>query len=556
MSSINDEIKSIFIKNIKGFNEIGKTINFTKNGQGLLPNKLNIIVAPNGFGKSSIAVAFKSISYGRKLHLDKKEFFKEDDTLDAEIKITCKLNNAEKELKANASTNEICKIFDVFTINSHLDTKGKRTPFRGADSDLIIKDIELMQIPETVKDLKYSIADIKTVLREKNFKILDKKDINDYIINLIKKNEISSFIQLLEKYSKKRAYKKLLTNPAECNDIDQKNISYLLAILEIYKLNKNQFKKFVAYQEYKLKQKFAKEILDNIRTFDNFDLKLKKKENKLVVKFPKANVISNGQRDVIVFLANLLRLEFNFFISNKNYGILIIDEVFDYLDDANLLIAQYFLVDLIKKIKKNGKKLFTLFLTHLAPNNFNHFYFNRKNFKKVYYLTGIPNINEEVVSFIKKREEMKKSYPKIYNTMSKFLHFGIENIDLPNIDGLSVSFNDKNNFIEMIKEEYKKYYNEKDYCPFSVAIFLRIFIEKSVYLKLSNNDLKKEYLQKNKTIDKLDFAKDNGVEIDERYYLLSAIYNEMAHNDKEILYFKLNNKIIRNLVIKVIQIPI
>jgi len=551
MSPTPNEIKSIFIKNIKGYDGTGKTVNFNKNGQGLLPNKLNILVAPNGFGKSSLTVALHSIHHGRKIHLDKKEYFKEDDTLDVEVKITSKLDDEEKELMANKSLNNINKIFDIFIINSHLDTKGTRGQFRGANSDLIIKNIELMQVPNTVNTLHYNISDIKTYLTEKGFETLNKKEIDSYIIDLIKTDNIYVYFELLEKYSKSRANTKLLTNPTECNDIDQESVNYLIAILEIYKIDKNRFKQYVDYKQYKLKHEFAKKILEDIKTFDHFDLKLKKEGNKLLVKLPKATVISNGQRDVIVFLANLLKLEFNFLTSNKDYGILVIDEVFDYLDDANLLVAQYYLVNFIQKINKSNKKLFTILLTHLAPTTFNHFYFNRK-FKKIFYLTETPVINEEITNFVKKREEIKKHSQDTYNIMSKFLHYGVENIDLPNINGLSVSFDNKNTFIGILKEEYKKYYIKTDYCPFSVAIFLRIFVEEKVYSNLENEVLKNEYLSKNKTIDKFNFAKDNGVEIDEKYYLLSAIYNEMAHSDKEVLYFKLNNEVIRNLIISVI----
>jgi predicted Zn-ribbon and HTH transcriptional regulator len=552
MASIKDEIKSVYIKNIKGYNSNGKLITFkNKDGQGLLSNKLNIVVATNGFGKSSLAIALSSTSNGRKIHLNKKAYFKEDDSLDAELKIKCKLNDEEKELTANESLNEINKIFDIFTINSHLDTKGIRGQFRGANSDLIIKDIELMQVPNTVSTLDYNIRDINICLNEKNLEKLNKTKINNYINKLIRNKEIYSYIELLEKYSKFRANKELLENPAECNDIDQENINYFIAILEIYKIDKKNFKQYVEYQIYKSKYEFAKEILNNIKTFKNFELKIKKEGDKLLVKLPKATVISNGQRDVIVFLANLLKLKFNFLTSNKEYGILVIDEVFDYLDDANLLIAQYYLVNFIQEISKTNKKLFIIFLTHLAPNNFNHFYFNRKHFKKVFYLDVIPKSNEEITDFLKKREDIKKSSPDTYNIMSKFLHYRVEKIDLPDIGRFSVSFSNNEDFMNILKKEYRNYYKGKTYCPFSVAIYLRIFVEHKVYSVLSN-DFRSEYLNHNTTIKKLEFAKEKDVEIDEKFYLLSAVYNEMVHNNKEILYFKLNNEIIKNLIISVI----
>lgn len=552
MSAIKNEIKSIYIKNIKGYNEDGKTVGFDNNGQGLLPNKLNIVVAPNGFGKSSLTVAINSTHHGRKIHLDKKEYFKEDDSLNSEVNIICKLDDEEKELIANKSENEINKIFDIFTINSNLDTKGSRGLYRGANSDLIIKDIEVMSIPATVNQLSYDISQIKSYLIEKGFEVVNKGQINKYIDDLIINYKISNYVELLEQYSKTRAYNKLLSTPEECDGIEQLFINYFIAIIEIYKLDKPKFNQFVDYQQYKLKYKLANNLLNDIKTFDDFELKLKKDGNKLLLEFPKATLISNGQRDVIVFLANLLKLEFNFLLSNKTYGLVVIDEVFDYLDDANLLVAQYYLVNFIQKINKSNKKLFTILLTHLAPTTFNHFYFNRKKLKKIFYLTEVPAINDNVVSFIDIREKIKKTNQDKYNIMSKFLHYGIENIDLPNIDGLEASFSNINSFIELIKEEYRKYYNKINYCPFSVAIYLRIFVEQDTYTHLENQNLENEYLLCHTTIEKLDFAKDKGIDIDEKYYLLSAIYNEMAHNNKEILYFKLNHNVIRNLITSVI----
>lgn len=47
-------ISKIEINNIKGIGNL--TIN-----QNIHPNRPNILVAPNGFGKSSLAVAFKTL---------------------------------------------------------------------------------------------------------------------------------------------------------------------------------------------------------------------------------------------------------------------------------------------------------------------------------------------------------------------------------------------------------------------------------------------------------------------------------------------------------------
>ena len=53
-------INKIRIENIKGFGTQGKDLNVN-----LDSNKINLCVAPNGFGKSSLATAFESLKRTR-----------------------------------------------------------------------------------------------------------------------------------------------------------------------------------------------------------------------------------------------------------------------------------------------------------------------------------------------------------------------------------------------------------------------------------------------------------------------------------------------------------
>lgn len=56
---MNDEdmITNIMIKNIKGYDSVGKSMDVT-----LLPNKINLVIAPNGFGKTSLTTAFEALN--------------------------------------------------------------------------------------------------------------------------------------------------------------------------------------------------------------------------------------------------------------------------------------------------------------------------------------------------------------------------------------------------------------------------------------------------------------------------------------------------------------
>ena len=63
-------ITELHIENIKGLQ------NFELK-QSIQPNRPNILVAPNGFGKTSLAIAFKSLK-NSKLDLDESSYYNGD----------------------------------------------------------------------------------------------------------------------------------------------------------------------------------------------------------------------------------------------------------------------------------------------------------------------------------------------------------------------------------------------------------------------------------------------------------------------------------------------
>src|SRR5690606_23422178 len=150
--------------------------------------------------------------------------------------------------------------------------------------------------------------------------------------------------------------------------------SYLVAIqlIWLYKNNPNNFKEACKHSNYQLdKQRFQS-------TLSNFNCTWKgirpsETAGRLVVKFPKAIHISNGQRDILAFIAMLFRARQHL---KKEANILIIDEVFDYLDDANMTAAQYYITTFIKDFKDDGRRLYPIILTHLNPNYFKNFAFS------------------------------------------------------------------------------------------------------------------------------------------------------------------------------------
>jgi hypothetical protein len=140
------------------------------------------------------------------------------------------------------------------------------------------------------------------------------------------------------------------------------------------------FKKAVNYVCYLDDKAYYEKTISNFNTTRHtIRPKEDKKHNSLIVEWPKAHEISNGQRDVLSFITMLMKAKRNF---RQRNCILIIDEIFDYLDDANLISFQYFITTMIEEMKSQGKNFFPILMTHLDPLFFNHFCFNNSGFAK------------------------------------------------------------------------------------------------------------------------------------------------------------------------------
>ena len=96
-------IKSITIDNVRGFEH------WTLE-QAILPNRPNILVAPNGFGKSSIATAFASLS-GNRIEVKKENKPNELETLISQLKIEL---TTGQQIIANSTINTISDAFDIY----------------------------------------------------------------------------------------------------------------------------------------------------------------------------------------------------------------------------------------------------------------------------------------------------------------------------------------------------------------------------------------------------------------------------------------------------------
>jgi len=567
------KIKSIGIKNIKGI--LNEVFQFD-----LLPNKPIILVAPNGFGKTSFGIAFNSLKPS-KIELDEKNLHNGDAANKPEIEIRYEESGVEKTIIANDTTNAINGVFDIFVINSQLTAKATLLKIGGTSiakpSMDIATTVLLPVIPPNIKfDYSFTLQkrsfgcngkilpDISTVFQngyflslveeQIDFKKFDQvkvkkgitqivADINrlkgtsEQIRSTIENNMLASLQAVTELNSLAQ-----LIQTCQFTTVGNETDSFFAAlqIVNIYQAKRSDFKKACRYQYY-VEEKA--EYTKIISSFNSTRIAIRPKEHRtkgLVVEWPKAHEISNGQRDVLSFIVLMLKARKKL---KKENCILIIDEIFDYLDDANLISFQYFITKFIEDMKDSGKNLFPLLMTHLDPMFFNHFCFNRHKIKVHYLKDAAGNSSTHLLKLIRNREN-----PKIRQPMDlHYFHYHPEDINLQtefNELGLHAGWSESKKFQSHVKKEVKKYLEAKlDYDPLAICFGVRIRIEHLVYEMIVEAANKQKFIEEHGTKKKLEFCELLGLEIPEIYYLLGIIYNDRLH-------WKDNTDIVRPVALK------
>ena len=290
--------------------------------------------------------------------------------------------------------------------------------------------------------------------------------------------------------------------------------------------------------------------------------------NKVVVEYPLADSISNGQRDLLSFYCRLKKF-YRSVNENKNY-LLVIDEIFDYLDDANYIAAQYFLSKFMKECRAN---IFVVLFTHLDPAHFRSTVFGEKVLNVLYLNDFTAKASPQMTSFLALRQSLDRhneAENELYNKISAyFLHYNpsIENIEADlmtrNIQNLRSSWGQGFPFLKVLIDEVNKYLvGDTSYDPYAVATALRIRIEKMTYNSL-NPAHQAEFLSgKNckTTKQKLNYAEEKGIPVNDIFYMAIPITNDADHLtyikgtkklDEHPLVYKLNHPVLRNIVSKI-----
>lgn len=316
----------------------------------------------------------------------------------------------------------------------------------------------------------------------------------------------------------------------------------------------SDFKKACKYLYYlDEKQHYTETIANYNPVKDRFDIKPKVEGNSLVVNWPKAHEISNGQRDILTFVTLLLKTRNSF---KRKDCILVIDEIFDYMDDANLVTFQYYISTFIEEMKSQKRRIFPILLTHLDPMFFNHFCFNDSKIKVCYIKDINVKSNQQILNIIYNREdEAIKDVVDEY-----YFHFHPESDEIDISEefkalNLNSDWGTPPKFFKKIFREVRRYVLENDtFDPLAICFGVRYQIEKLVYSKISDAENKRKFIEDyNGTKKKLYFAQNIGVQIPETYFLLGIIYNTSLHlspgqDITKPLGLKLENETIKQMI--------
>ncbi|MBR4689764.1 MAG: ATP-binding protein [Bacteroidales bacterium] len=595
-----EEISEIQVKNIKGFGDASIPIKVS-----ILPNKVNLLVAPNGWGKSSLTAAFESLR-SNKIDVSKENKYKQDETLDSELKLV--YNGTS--YTANSRKNEINNLFTCKVIHCDLYPKAvsqNMGAFSSSRGYLGIKDIEICNIPKRVElTYKYMtekatfgtngkiLNNLTAYLLDKNtlslfcnkeitsfISKMDGKKVSDLVCKI--KDNLNSMLgtqnkikgtvntSLFSDINTNNAYKNLKRIFCDGkSDIDA--FTNIFQIIRFYNQNKTNINAYFKYNDYiTYKTELDKNISDLNSTWK--EIKTREKDGKLIVEFPYADVISNGQRDILTFIVRLQ--VFKAGLRPKKSFFLLIDEVFDYLDDANVLAAQYYLTHLINYAKEIGTTLIVGIFTHLDPKYFRSYTFGKKTLKVSYLKDVTAQASNEMKTFIAFRQELNHKdegdEKKLWNDLSKYcFHY---HTDLPKFkekltdinktrskNKVKESWGEGTNLLDYLLTELNKYLSDKtSYDPYAVSLAIRIATEKKVYDSLDNDCDKNEFvnIRDKGTKDKMEFAEEKGKMIPDAYYILSLIHGESDHieydeNTKEFkekpVVYKLNNIVVKHMV--------
>lgn len=584
------QIKSIAVENVRGISAC-KHVFETPD---MLGNKFHLLVAPNGFGKSSLAVAFEGLR-PRSLKIDPSQLHKDDAANMPKLEIVYSDQGDEKTLKADKDCNEISKVFSVSVINSRLRPKAVAktgfNQFAKPTASLIIEPITLVEKVPNRPRTELTAMGFRQAFGAAG-KILP--NIQEYLTNDLLLGRILSLLDR-GRFDQKKVWRLIDPIVAEINSqtgtatqlldwTEQNKLAALNAIPELTALAElfadlsslselerilaaYQFAKAYAEDRKVLEEQHAwrsylagkERCIDLLAAVNSnpswINVTVRETKGQLIADFPVATKMSNGQRDLLVFVAQLMKAQFDL---TGDRAILVVDEVFDYLDECNLLVAQFYVTRFVNRFKANKAEIFPLFLTHLHPDVFKHSILGlgKKELRKVHLLDKASDSSRRVgiAAMVRVRDD-----PPLKPYIGKYyFHYHPQNCDQVSLfkaNNLKETWGKSHDFYSYVFAEFIKYRSgavDTDFVAACVAA--RIAIEKHAFDQLQPCD-KARFLDElvKGTVEKLDFVEQLGITVPDSHRLLGLLYNDMLHHKEQFDYIssivsKMRNPAIRGMM--------
>jgi len=577
------KIKSVTIKNVKGI--ANKTF-----ALDLIPNKPNLLVAPNGFGKTSFAVAFGSMN-SKRMTLDGDDHYQGDDSNPPELAVAIERDDGSMDtLTVDDHSNSLCGEIDVLVIKSHLLPKASKRKIGGftqATPSLEVKPVDLGRVPDKL-EFGYSYSsqkasfgangkvlpnltgllgrpDFVTEVSNYDYRPFNGKRVDASISELvdainaqsgnadqIKQWAVGSLLPQMKAIPCLNGLATALSSLQNTQFVGE--IDTFLAAMEVVRLWKADPKRFAGASKFVLycgeKSRYEQLLKDLYGGWAAVQLKEDKKHKSLAVTFPKAHLFSNGQRDLLSFV---FMLEKAWLELRREKCILVIDEVFDYLDDANLVAFQFYITELIEFFKSQGRELFPVLLTHLDPALFHHWCFGGHKIK-VHYLDVRPaGKSADTIKLIAARETDAAVAAGLDEDYFHYSPTPASHLGQFKTLGVRQEWEDPAVFLKYVRDERQRYLQARNYDPLAICFAVRIRIEEIVYDKIADAGQKATFLALHGTTRKLDYAASVGIEVPDSFYLLGIIYNDGLHwkQGRDLVSpmgVKLQHPVIRHLI--------
>lgn len=580
-------ITKIEIHNIRGIGSL--TIH-----EKIFKNRPNILVASNGFGKTSIALAFKSIANQTSIKLSDDVRHQHDETNSATVTLVLNESGIDKTLGVTevARSNDIRKHFDIHVISDMRRVKTSSRNMGGfsrATGRQVIDPIVICSKPDNVASpykftvIKQEFGNQGRLLQNLDHSlfvspqfIMRSTEVMEAIAPLLKERRWAKIEAIRTKISGHSGSEAeaLVAVTADIQQIiiepdfslateiiagasgQDKNIAFL-SLWQLLFIARCDQKKLHGYLEYLRYSEIKKSLKSHVADLNTSwkSAAVKETGGKLVVEMPDPSHISNGQRDILMLVSMFHAAKHQL---TKEKAIVVIDEVFDYLDDANLTVAQFYITELIEDCVRQGRSIYPIILTHLNPSFFKNYVFSNQS---VLYLEKNHSIDscDAMKRLIASRQANNIS-DTLKESISKYLvHYHVNKFDfsaeLALVNGTRSSWGKFGKFQQFLVEELTKYQSNQPYDPLAICAITRRAVEALAYRQIAHLPEAKEFFDVKKTGPKLTWARQRGATIPETHYLLRIIFDDGMHwnlgRDNTIpIVAKLGNPIIKKLIVE------